>query len=142
MGDAILAAYDRGAAWLARFALWQFGAVLGAAVSLFTLVRLARLRRERRQAAGTGETSDAPLPYFHDLLLALSKSGLPRPPNEPLEIYADRLRAANLGDVADVVLEYSAFRYGGLGDSALLAARVRAHADEVLRRGPRLLPSS
>lgn len=139
-GDAILAAYDRGAAWLARFALWQFGAVLGAAVSLFTLVRLARLRRERRQAAGTGDTLDAPLPYFRELLLALSRTGLPRPPSEPLEVYADRLRAADLGGVADVVLEYSAFRYGGIGDAVLLAARVRALADEVLRGEPAKSP--
>jgi hypothetical protein len=55
-------------------------------------------------------------------------------------VYADRLRAADLGGVADVVLEYSAFRYGGIGDAVLLAARVRALADEVLRGEPAKSP--
>jgi transglutaminase-like putative cysteine protease len=127
-GDAVLAAYDRAVEWLARFALWQLGAVLGAAVSLLTIVRVARLRRERRQALRGEDAAGAPLPYFGELLATLGEAGFSRAASEPLERFAERLRAANLGPVADVVLEYAAFRYGGIGDGESLARRVRAAA--------------
>jgi transglutaminase-like putative cysteine protease len=123
LGDSILAAWDRALDVLARAALWQFGVGLGGAVMLLTIVRVLRARRERkaRELAPT----EGPLVWFSHVLALLAHEGHPRAPSEPLERYAARLEQAGRADSARLVLDYAAFRYGGIGDAAALARRCR-----------------
>ena len=54
-------------------------------------------------------------------------------PSEPLELYAHRLREASHARAADVVLDYTALRYGGIGDAGAVAARMTECAREIAR---------
>ena len=132
-GDALLAAWDRAMDLLGRASLWQFGVVLAGAVTLLTTVRVLRLRRERRGADTSAGAQDGPLPCFRSLERALAVAGYPRPPSEPLERYAARLRGGSLDRAADIVLEYGALRYGGIGEPDSLSARAEACAADVAR---------
>jgi len=130
LGDASLAVWDRALELLGRARLWQFGLLLAAAITLLTTLRLLRARRERR-AALHREPLDGPLPYFARLEGALASRGHARDPSEPLEWYAMRLRSVDHDRAADVVLEYSALRYGGLGDPDRVRVRALDCAAEI-----------
>jgi transglutaminase-like putative cysteine protease len=136
--DVIPALWDRALDVLGRASLWQFGVVLGVAVALLTAVRLLRARRERRKLEALSAADGSPLPYFVRLEDALARSGYPRPANEALERYAQRLETADvsLSAAARVVLEYSALRYGGVGDPSVVAARAEACALAIAERTP------
>ncbi len=130
LGDAALALWDRALELLGRASLWQFGVLLGGAVALLTAVRLLRARRDRLRNAMGQDAEGVALPYFARLESALAARGHARSPSEPLEWYAERLKHVH-ESAAVVVLEYSALRYGGIGDPDAVAERALSCAREI-----------
>ena len=132
-GDSLLSAWDRMLDFVGRASLWQFGVGLAAAVSLLTLIRVLRARRARRATDAALDAGDGALPCFVDLESARARRGHPRPPSEPIELYAVRLRTVSQDHAAEVLLEYTALRYGGIGEAADVAHRMAACAAEIAR---------
>jgi len=126
VGDALLALLDRmtGVSWGVR--PWHGAVLLAVAVVALVTLRWWRARRARRSQAAPIDPGAGPLPCFSRLLAALARRGYPRPDSEPLERYAERLRAASMDGAAGIVLEYGALRYGGVGDAESVARRIEA----------------
>ncbi len=90
---------------------------------LFTVVRWWRTREERAVKARV--EMDQAAPCFESLSEALASRGIHRPPTQPIERWADELAdAVPLGGARtrarNLVLRYSAFRYGRLGSETEL----------------------
>ena len=129
--DATRAAAERALDRLGQVRPRYAAVVLAVAAALLVALRVVR-RRQRQQARTTpaDRTAD-PLPCFVRLESALARLGHARPPTEPLERYAERLRGAALERAADAVLDYGALRYGGIGEAASVMRKVEACASEL-----------
>jgi hypothetical protein len=114
---------------------WPWRSVLVLVLAIPALALLGRLSARRlRSRRRPSPPADAPPAYFAALERTLTARGCPRAPGEPLERYAARLRDAALADAADVVLDYAAHRYGGIGDASAIEARARACTGDAARR--------
>ncbi len=129
--DAMRELSERALDALARVPLRYAGLALALASGLLVALRTVRRRRKQRAGATRADRTEDPLPCFARLESALARLGHPRPPTEPLERYAERLRIAALDRAAEVVLDYGALRYGGIGEAATVARRVEACAADL-----------
>jgi len=124
--DAAASAWDHFADAIARASLWEILATLGAAVGALALARWLRARRAARALAAEGDAG-APLACFTRLEAELARRGVPRTASEALERYEERLREAELAEAAELVREYGAMRYGGIGEPATVAAKIDSY---------------
>jgi hypothetical protein len=84
-------------------------------------------RSKRRRVAA----ADEPLACFRALSLALAERGLSRRPDETVERLAQRVAASELpaelaGRASELLLGYSALRYGGRGNASELERDIDA----------------
>lgn len=111
-----------------RLAVLSAVEVLAAIVVVAGLVLLVLVLRRRRLAWAAARARApeiyAPLARLESWLAGAA--GLPRPPSETLEQYAERLRAADQPQAAALVDACARLRYGGQGDPAALVAAVDA----------------
>ena len=127
-------AFDKVWDAIGNLSLTKTLALLAVLVVMFVIVRRFTTRRAR---ARLGDAASAALPSFEALADALAKGGVVRDPSEPLESFARRLRAREdewAEPVADVVLRYAAFRYGGEGDEGDVAKAALDAAQRVPAR--------
>lgn len=100
--------------------------ILLALTLIAVLLLLWRRVRAGRRAARADDTPER-WPPLARLEARLARKDLARAPAEPLDRYADRLRAAGHEDAAALVDAAAALRYGRRGDPQALAARIDAH---------------
>ena len=99
--------------------------LLAAAAGVSTLLLLFVWVRRRSGAAPAVVAGTEAYPPLTRLEAWLGgEAALGRPASEPLEAWADRLRAGGRAEAAAVVEACAAWRYGALGDPAVLEARV------------------
>ncbi|HWO10485.1 MAG TPA: transglutaminaseTgpA domain-containing protein, partial [Polyangiaceae bacterium] len=128
--DALGVKYDELTDWLERRTLLETSLawVAGCAALALIVARGARRRRSRPLLAD----DELPLPFMEQLLAALARRGHERRPDEPLERLAARLPDAK---PRDIILRYTALRYGGRGDRAALEREAETAARDL--RQPR-----
>jgi transglutaminase-like putative cysteine protease len=125
-----------------RIAALGSDGLLGVAFVLLVGWLAWRVRRARLAANASGtRITDRPLACMETLSLALSDVGLAREESETLEHLATRIEASALPvadrrEVAHALRAYAALRYGAVGDTADVVAKV-THAAELVRRSAR-----
>lgn len=125
---------------LSEMSLWEIIVFLLAFIAVALIVRWWGRRGQR---AGTGLEpffqAEAPPPALTRLLTALAGAGYTRDPSEPLERFAERLSERrpdtdpriDTGEVKDILLRYSALRYGGVGQAEALFAEMEELASQL-----------
>jgi protein-glutamine gamma-glutamyltransferase len=121
--DAARSLMDAALRWLDALTWAELLTPLGAVAGLYAFL-LWRRSRQGRRAARPPE-SDPALPCLERLTRSLAARGVARPPSEPVECFAARVATdpalSDLGPPAsELLLRYSALRYGGIGAEAEL----------------------
>ncbi len=143
--DAVASAWERLGDIVARASIWQ---ILGALVLAVGALLGVRWVRQRRSGSPGAEDDGHPLASFGRLEAELARRGIGRSRSEPLEHYADRLASPSaregrgaagmtddrLEEAAVLVRAYGAFRYGGVGREADVAARIEAYVGALSSR--------
>jgi hypothetical protein len=117
---------------LSRLTAQELGIAIFLLIAVWAVIRAVRAYRDRRSAASITLTGYAdPLPSLLRLLAALAEAGETRKPSEPLERFAERIRASSVLDkvgpaAADLLLRYADWRYGNIGDSASITKDIEA----------------
>jgi transglutaminase-like putative cysteine protease len=115
-------ALDRAVVALGRITLLQWGIGLGIVALVLYIIREITLRLAKRRGGRTRSVfsiDEAALPAFAALDDALSAAGHARPPSEPIESFARRVRARDVAwarAAAEALAGYAALRYGNRGD--------------------------
>jgi transglutaminase-like putative cysteine protease len=122
--DALRIGFDDLIAWLGRRTIAQTALTTLVGLGLLAWI-IARGGKERRPATRPILDDEAPLPALEAFLRALDRLGFRRGDDEPLEKLAARAPDPRS---AELLLEYAALRYGGVGDGPSLAKALSEHA--------------
>ncbi|MFO0667578.1 MAG: transglutaminase-like domain-containing protein [Polyangiaceae bacterium] len=131
--DFLASLWERAEAWLVDRTLTELSIAAGIGTFVFALVRWWGNRNKKKEAEGAQEGPlSVPLPSFTRLLAALDRQGFKWKPYVPIERFARELPDET---ARDLLLRYSAHRYGAAEDPALPEAML-AYADLIAKASP------
>jgi len=136
--DTMRALLSQGVEALAQMQWWAVLTLIGLLVLVWAGVRWQRYRRMARDARS--QAYSAVLPAFVRLMQRLGRVGLARSKSESITDYVERVqrRVGREGPLASALGDYTAFRYGGVGEEDTVSESL-VSADAWIRANRRRL---